>query len=63
MIPQNQHKDSAKRRFVEGRDGVSLCKKQIKFMSSCHSAESKQTPQPNMTSLSGLSVVPRGHRS
>lgn len=33
------------------------------FMTSCHVAESKQALKPNMTSVSRLSVVPRGHRS
>lgn len=31
------------------------------FMTSCHVAESKQALKPNMTSVSRLSVVPRGH--
>ena len=68
---RNQHKDGDEEKNWRQRGrhrggewgSASWCQWLIKFMPSCHFPESKQALQPNMTSLSRLSVVPRGHRS
>ncbi len=63
IIKMGTERRTGERRRGGQRGSMGWCQRLIKFMPSCHFAESKQALQSNMTSLSRLSVVPRGHRS